>query len=249
MADFLLNAREALGAAAQVRKRIEGGGERLWRMEDFRDLPFTAVAQALSRLTRSGKIIRLSKGIYFRPRQTALGMSRPNPSHLQAIATAHRNVFPAGLAAANLLGLTTQTGRSQELATTRSSLPRRLVGSDAMILTRRPEAWGQLSDLEAALLDFLRRGGRTSERPPAETARRLLTLLAEPRRYQNLLAVAETEPPRVRALLGALGEQLGKSPRVLRSLRTSLNPFSKFDFGVLSILPNARAWQAKEQHS
>jgi hypothetical protein len=38
----------------QVRQRIERGGEKLWRLEDFRDLPFTAVAQALSRLTRQG---------------------------------------------------------------------------------------------------------------------------------------------------------------------------------------------------
>ena len=34
--------------AAVVRQRIADGGERLWRLEDFRDLPFAAVAQALS---------------------------------------------------------------------------------------------------------------------------------------------------------------------------------------------------------
>ena len=43
-----------------VRQRIEQGGERLWRFEDFRGLPFSAVAQALSRLTRQGAIERLS---------------------------------------------------------------------------------------------------------------------------------------------------------------------------------------------
>lgn len=46
-----------------VRERIAGSGERLWRLEDFRDLPFTAVAQVLSRLTRTGKLERLSKGV------------------------------------------------------------------------------------------------------------------------------------------------------------------------------------------
>ena len=45
-----------------VRERIAGSGEPLWRLEDFRDLPFTAVAQVLSRLTRTGKLERLSKG-------------------------------------------------------------------------------------------------------------------------------------------------------------------------------------------
>ncbi len=46
-----------------VRQRIEQGGERLWRFEDFRGLTFSAVAQALSRLTRQGAIERLSKGV------------------------------------------------------------------------------------------------------------------------------------------------------------------------------------------
>ena len=45
----------------RVRQRIERGGEHLWRFEDFRDLPFSAVAQALSRLTREGSIERLRK--------------------------------------------------------------------------------------------------------------------------------------------------------------------------------------------
>ena len=47
-----------------VRRRIERTGERLWRLEDFDDLPFSAVAQSLSRLTREGTIERLSKGVY-----------------------------------------------------------------------------------------------------------------------------------------------------------------------------------------
>src|SRR5712691_1328328 len=72
--------------AGLVRKRIEGAGERLWRLEDFRDLPFTAVAQALSRLTRHGSIERLSKGVYYRTRETTFGKSRPNPVAMQKLA-------------------------------------------------------------------------------------------------------------------------------------------------------------------
>jgi hypothetical protein len=56
----------------RVRQRIERGGERLWRFEDFRDLSFSAVAQALSHLTREGSIERLSKGVYYRNRDTRL---------------------------------------------------------------------------------------------------------------------------------------------------------------------------------
>lgn len=56
--------------AALVRSRVERAGERLWRLEDFRDLPFEATAQALSRLTRQGVLERLSKGVYYRARET-----------------------------------------------------------------------------------------------------------------------------------------------------------------------------------
>jgi len=247
MADLIPTGRNPRGAAALIRQRIEAGGERLWRLEDFRDLPFTAVAQTLSRLAKSGLIERLSKGIYYSPRETALGKSQPNPATLQRLASSRQKLFPSGLAAVNFLGLTTQAPRSVELATSGLSLPRKLVGVDVVIHTRRPEAWARLTSLEAALLDFLRRGGQYSELPPEEATRKLLSLLAEPGRFERLLKVAATEPPRVRAILGALGEQLGKSPQAIRKLQVSLNPFSRFDFGVLSILPNARAWQAKVQ--
>ena len=229
-----------------VRQRIDRGGERLWRFEDFGNLPFTAVAQALSRLTRSGQLERLSKGTYYRSRQTSFGKSRPNPAAIQQLASRQKSMFPSGVAAANLLGFTTQNPQRRELATSGLSLPRKLVGADTIIRARRPEAWSRLNQTDAALLDFLRHGGRTSELSPSDTIRRVKKLLSESGRLERLLKVADTEPPRVRAILGALGEQLGSSDRHIGRLRGSLNPLSRFDFGLLAGLPNARSWYAKE---
>ncbi len=98
------------------------------------------------------------------------------------------------------------------------------------------------------MLDFLRRAGRTSELSPEETIRRTVKLFSEKGRFERLLRVAASEPPRVRAMIGAIGEQLGKKPAALRRLRGSLNPFSRFDFGLLSGLRHARNWQARERH-
>ncbi len=155
-------------------------------------------------------------------------------------------MFPAGVTAANLLGLTTQTASRSEIATNASSLPRKLVGSDTVIYTRRPEAWAGLTHAEAALLDFLRRGGRTGDLSPEETVRRTLALFRQPRRFERLLAVAGSEPPRVRAMIGAIGQEIGKNPARLGALRATLNPLSRFEFGMLSGLRWARHWQAKE---
>jgi hypothetical protein len=230
----------------EIRRRIKTGGDRLWRFEDFRDLPFPAVAKALSRLTRTGDVQRLSKGIYYRSRQTAFGKSRPNPVALGKLASKRNAVFPAGIAAANLLGFTTQNPTRPEVATNRGSLPRKLVGSKTVIHTRRPPAWTGLADEDAALLDFLRQRGRASELAPEQTVQRMISLLSEEGRFDRLLRVAATEPPRVRAMLGAIGQQIGKKPNALEQLRHSLNPLSRFDFGALAGLTFAHQWYAKE---
>jgi hypothetical protein len=232
---------------AVIARRIESEGERLWRPQDFADLPPSAVLQALSRLTRRGRLERLSKGVYYSTRQTAFGKSRPNPAAIQKLASRRKGVFPSGIAAANLLGFTTQTASRSEISTSALSLPRKLVGSDTVIHTRRPEAWAGLSQSDAALLDFLRRAGRTSELSPEETIRRALALISENERFERLVKVAPSEPPRVRAMIGAIGEQLGKNRAALRRLRASLNPYSRFDFGLLAGLRHARNWQARER--
>lgn len=228
-----------------IRERIERRGERLWRFEDFNGLPSMAVAQALSRLTRQGAIERLSKGTYYRSRQTTFGKSRPNPAAIQQLASRRKSIFPSGIAAASLLGFTTQTARRGEVSTSALSLPRKLIGAETVIHTRRPEAWAGLSDADTALLDFLRRGGRTSELSPEETIRKTLALISEKGRLGRLLKVADSEPPRVRALLGAIAEETRKNAAARTRLRASLNPLSRFDFGLLAGLSRAKDWQAK----
>lgn len=236
-------------AAERVRRAIEAGGERVWTVRDFQGLPFPAVAQALSRLARRGTIQRLAKGLYYKPRKTAFGPSRPNPKLLRCIAAQDHTMFPAGLTAANLLGFSTQVPAREELATTGGSLPRATVGRTARVHTRRPQAWRKLNEQDAALLDLLRRRAETSELSPEETVRRILGLLREEGRFERLVEVASEEPPRVRAILGAFGEELGKGRKALEPLRSSLNPLSRFDFGLLAVLKAARAWQAKERGS
>jgi hypothetical protein len=158
-----------------------------------------------------------------------------------------RGVFPAGIAAANLLGFTTQNPARVEVATNGPSLPRLIVGKETVIHTRRPEAWQSLSEMDAALLDFLRNRGESSELSPGETVEKLLDYFREPGRFERLLKIAASEPPRVRAMLGAIGQQLGQPERRLAVSRKSLNALSRFDFGNLAVLEYAREWQAKER--
>src|SRR5581483_4087404 len=180
--------------------------------------------------------------------QTTFGKIRPNPAAIQKLASRRKNIFPSGIAAASLLGFTTQTARHGEVSTSALSLPRKLIGAETVIHTRRPEAWAGLSNADAALLDFLRRGGRTSELSPEETIRKTLALISEKGRLERLLKIADSEPPRVRALLGAISEEIGKHATARARLRASLNPLSRFDFGLLAGLSHAKKWQAKEKN-
>lgn len=231
--------------AKTVRDQIEAGGERVWRLSDFENMPMTAVAQTLSRLCRRGMIQRLGKGLYYKSRQTAFGPSKPNPSQLRSLPIFGKGVFPAGYAAANLLGFSTQQAAKLEVATNGLSLPRLILGKETIIHTRRPESWKELSNKDAAILDFLRSRGSSSEFSPEETVNMLLKHFHKAGQFKHLLQIAMSEPPRVRALLGAIGQELGYSEKQLIELRKSLNPLSRFDFGHLVALKYAREWQAK----
>lgn len=241
------NSRRPKGAhpgsvADRVRRRVETGGERLWRLADFPGLSPSAVARALSRLAEEGVLERRRKGVYYRPRETRFGQSVPTASAVAA-QTLRAPVHPAGLTAANLLGFTTQNPGRLEYATPAGAPPTAL--ADAIVHTRRPASRASLSPEDGALLEFLRERASTSDLSPEATVARLRKLLGDRERFARLVRAAADEPPRVRAILGAVGQEVGADPKLLSRLRKRLNPLSRFDFGRLRTLRYAREWQGK----
>lgn len=237
-----LNRAGGLSNAAKMRRRIERGGERFWRVPDFPDVPGRNAARILARLTTDGELQRIRNGVYYRPRKTVIGLSTPSPSALNRLLVT-APMHPSGLSAANMLGLTTQNPARLEIATTVNNAPS--VFGRAKIHTRRPTSREQLGEREGAILEVLRSRGRYSDLSPQETIDRLLPELSNGGVWQRITKVALDEPPRVRAILGALGQQLDKSDESLGRLRKTLNPLSRFDFGIFGFLPNAREWQSK----
>jgi hypothetical protein len=185
---------------------------------------------------------RLRKGLYYRSKQTAIGPSEPSASAAVGHAL-NAPLHPAGLSAGAALGFSTQNPARPEFATPAAAAPGAL--RDATVHTRRPASRFELEALDGALLELLRDRAHYSDLSPQETVRRLVSMLSGQTRFKRLAKAALSEPPRVRAMLGALGEQAGAPAAALQDLRNSLNPISKFDFGVLAALPNAREWQAR----
>lgn len=240
------NRQTTTSVASQVRSKIIGGGDRLWRADDFAGLSQMAVMAELSRLARDGQVHRVAKGVYYRPGRWAMGETRPKSAAVVASAV-RTPIHPAGLTAANALGLTTQNTALPEMAVSTAKTPT-VLRSRAYVRTGRSSARGGLTTMEVAVLEVLRDRASTSDLTPDETIGRLIDVLNDNTTFARLAQAAVFEPPRVRAMLGALGQLAGASRRELERLRLTLNPFTRYDFGVLSALPTARSWQAKGTH-
>ena len=221
----------SVSAAQKVRQKIERGGTRLWRIEDFRPLPARAVARELSRLAAEGKVVRIRKGLYRK------GRGKISPEEI--IRDFRAPIHAAGPSAAHLLGLA-PAPRKPVYATTLRSVPGEMPGR---VLLRRPRTRIKLDAEDGALMEFLRDRGRYADASPGEIMRRLRRLAGD--RWSELLPAVLQEPPRVRAIWGALGEEWGASQKDLWKLQRTLNPLSHFDGGIFASLPQSRKWNIR----
>ena len=240
--------RSAKHVTTLVRRRIEVGGERLWRLRDFNDLPVSAVAQALSRLAQQGKLDRLSKGVYYSARETGLrkkqAKSSPDPGTWpQKTAPSSRPALRRRTFSVSRLKMRLAARSPPAPSACRANWSAPIPSFTRAARRRRPRCSPKRTPpFSTSFAD----PARPASLGNAETVRLLVALLSEKGRFDRLLKVADTEPPRVRAMLGAIGKTLSPGAPALRHLRASLNPLSRFDFGLLSSLPRARQWQAKD---
>lgn len=213
--------------------------DRVFTLSDFAHLPRAAVSLALSRLAKRGDLRRISRGVYYRERQTVIGPSKAGQSAVEL--SLLRGARPTGLSAASLLGFSTQQPATPAYAITQRDAITRVKGVKMV----RQRASHDLSDEDGALLEFIRDRAKWSELTDSATLDRLKYFFQDQQRFDRIANASLSEPPRVRAILGAIGELTGADPNVLAMLANSLNPTSKFDFGRLAILPNAKFWRAK----
>ena len=150
-----------LSAADSIRRDIASGGDgRWWRTTDFPHSP-RSIECELSRLAAAGELLRMRKGLYWRGHPSRFGMTPPSVM-TTGIEIAGRGSGPAGVAAAALLGLTTQTPSIIDIA-----VPGRCPSAIAGVRFRqRPieRRERNLSLQEVAALEVLR-DPTTAEKP------------------------------------------------------------------------------------
>lgn len=240
---------KAESVAAKIQQRIlRGGGDRLWGMRDFLDLDTATaagVAATLSRLSREGCLRRIRRGVYYRPGKTAFGETQPAAEAVAGFLLRDRKAVRTG--EFNRLGLTTQMSNVLTSASDRT-VRMKGVGSVGLRFVNRALALQKgIRAGERTVLDSLRMLERIPDATPEQVLSRLVRLIEQGKLdFDRLARFALAEPPRVRALLGAIGETVGVDAGKLVPLRKSLNPITIYRIvGASHVLENSGAWNIK----
>jgi hypothetical protein len=155
--------KQADSVAGAVRRRVEQLPDRGFL--DVRDLPGSprAVESALSRMAAEGRLVRVRRGIYWKPPPARFGRrARPRPLDA-ALQVAGRGAGPAGVSAARVFGLTTQVPAEERVGVPGRALhPMEGVRFASRPYSRRER---DLNAYEVALLEVLRDFDEVAERP------------------------------------------------------------------------------------
>ncbi|WP_375447203.1 DUF6088 family protein [uncultured Fibrella sp.] len=210
---------------------------------------FLSAAKALERLQKKGLIQKLSKGKFYKPKQTPFGEKKPDEQQiLKPYLYQHgkRIAYITGGTLYNQLGLTTQVPATIQIA----SRDKRISINTGALKATPVKSYVDVTEENYQMLGFLDAMKDLKRIPDVDVNQAIAIFQKRIERLtnqqvQSLIDYALCYPPRVRALLGALLESLKNSNR-LTILRDSLNPLTHFDFGLdPSRLPTAANWNIR----
>lgn len=242
----MANRRKSESVSDKIQKRIlKGGDDRLWSFQDFLDIDSStapAIAATLSRLSRNGELRRIRRGVYYRPKKTIFGESHPNPETVLNVLLKNRTTVRTG--EFNRLGLTTQISNTLTSASNRPVRIKPIQGIPLRFVNRPLIEQKGIRAEERTTLDSLRDISKIPDTTPAQTISRLIHLVKHNQlNFARLVQFGLTEPPRVRALLGAIGDATGADSSLLLPLHKSLNPLSTYKIaGAATALSNSKKW-------
>lgn len=186
---------ETGSAAGAARRRVERARSgTFFRRRDF-DGGDRAIESALRRLAAEGELVRVRHGLYWRGKKTRFGMTRPSVLEV-ALAVGGQGAGPSGVAAAALLGLTTQVPATVEVAVP-GKVPEPIPG---VRFRSRPYSRREhrLTPVEVAVLELLR-DPNAAEATWPRVADRIRELLADGSVRATVLGAQAAAEPRVRA--------------------------------------------------
>lgn len=208
-----------------------------------------AIIKALSRLAASGKIIKLSKGKFYKPETTPFGKLQPNQSQIvKDLLETNGKVtgYLTGYSIYNQLGLTTQISNTIQVGKNevRPTLKRERY---TITFIRQKNTITKENIPLLQLLDAIRYIKKIPDTNVSSASKRFLAIVKElsEKNKSTLVRLALKYPPATRALLGALLETSGNTA-LTELLRKSLNPITAYKLsGVNNVLPAAKKWNIR----
>lgn len=207
-----------------------------------------ALAKALSRMVLSGTISKVSKGKYYKPKQTLLGVIKPAATEIvkdflerdgQLIG------YMSGPSAFASMGLTSQISSSIVIGSNKYRRP--LIRGEWRISFLKQE--NRITEENVPLLRILDAIKMIREIPATTPDSAIATLISiinslPEEKCAELEQLSLGYTSYVRALLGAILERIGRPTAVVRR---SINGLSSFKLPISdSVLPNKSNWNIDE---
>jgi hypothetical protein len=184
----------ARSTASSIRVQIGRGGERLWRHNDFRGSALSCRCPDALSPDPQWYIGAVEQRCLLSSSLDCLRAKPSNPTAIKKLAGEQRRSSRPALPPLICGVLARKPCGEASWRQVHSAFP----GSSSVLrpasIARRSEAWKSLSETEAALLDFLRKAGKTSELSAERTLQKTLGLMSTDRHLERLLKVADSEP-------------------------------------------------------
>lgn len=208
-----------------------------------------AVIKALNRMAASGKIVRLSKGKFYKPEITPFGALRPSQQQIvKDLLEKDGKItgYLTGYSIFNDLGLTTQLSYLIQIGSNNVRPTfRRAQYTIAFIRQKNIITKENIPLLQ--LLDAIRYIKKIPDTTIASAIKRLLSIVRDlsEKDIQKSVRLALKYPPATRALLGALLDEAGRHA-MTEPLKKSLNPVTFYTFtGAVKIISTTEKWNIK----
>lgn len=210
-----------------------------------------AVVKYLNRMAASGKINKLSKGKYYKPKKTVFGTLLPNQYQIvkDLLEKNGKQVgYITGYSMYNALGLTTQVSNTIQIGK-REIRPAFTRGRFKIAFIKQKNIITKNNIALLQLLDAIRYVKKIPDTTLDASCVRFMALLRKlsPSEQIKCIKLALNYSPATRALLGALLQEIGcKAKNELQKLRNTLNPITIYKLTISdTVLPNAKSWNIR----
>lgn len=204
-----------------------------------------AAIKALNRMVASGKIVKLSKGKYYKPEKTVFGNLAPSQYQVvkDLLEENGKTVgYLTGYSIYNQLGLTTQVSNTIQIGKNevRPSFKR---GRYSISFIKQKNTVTKDNIPMLQLLDAVRYIKKIPDATLEKSCIRFLSIIKElsENDKNTLVRLALKYPPSTRALIGAILDEL--KIEVPNTLYKSLNPITKYAFPLVDkVLSKTSKW-------